>query len=286
MHKINIVYPTPELIRGKNTCGRSSDAGPPNVGDGKVDSITQLMRIRGPSDYPTDYQANPGVRWPLIRDPEVNSNSRVMILAPHHYDEIIGCGGTMSKLAKKGAHVKVVLMTDSSYDGSMENGCALVPIARNEADESLAKVHCFESESLDLPCFKMRCDESSIRRLSEAIDYYSPDLMFIPSLRDPHPDNKMTGMLAAHALLEYNGRLTLYSYEVWGGLFPNTIVEITDEMEDKISAIKARHPHAVITDAEGKMREANLFRLSSMQADRYCEPFICQQRVEFAQEVW
>ena len=74
-----------------------------------------------------------------------------------------------------------------------------------------------------------------------------------------HPDNKMTGLLAAHALKEYNGCLTLYSYDVWGGLFPNVMVEITNVMEQKIAALRVRRSPAKLVDGERRIRKANAF---------------------------
>jgi hypothetical protein len=105
--------------------------------------------------------------------------------------------------------------------------------------------------------------------------------MFIPSLRDVHPDNKMTGLLAARALNEYTGCLTVYSYEVWGGLLPNTMVEITGVIEDKVRAIKARKRLPELVDEEERIRDVNCFRLSAMQDDRYGEPFLKQGKTDF-----
>jgi LmbE family N-acetylglucosaminyl deacetylase len=236
---------------------------------------------RDAAEYLTMLYANPNLRKGLIQDPEVNSNSRVLILAPHHLDELIGCGGTMCKLAKRGAHVKVVYLTDSSYNSIVGPGCTLVPMDRSKAEESLTRLGCFESEILDLPPLAMHCDKNTVCTLSKIIDYYSPDFIFIPTLKERHPDNVMTGLLAARALKEYTGRLTLYSYEVWGGLFPNTMVEITEVMPDKIAAIGIRRSKSLLIDEEKRLREANSFRLTAMQEERYCEPFMCQEKEDF-----
>jgi N-acetylglucosamine malate deacetylase 1 len=233
------------------------------------------------ADYLTMLYANPNLRKGLIQDPDVNSNSRVLVLAPHHLDELVGCGGTMCKLAKRGAHVKVIYLTDSSYNEIAEPGCGLVPMDRCKVEEALARLGCFEFEVLDLPCLAMHCDKQTIWILSTKIQYYSPDIMFIPTRQERHPDNMMTGLLAAQALKKYTGCLTLYLYEVWGGLFPNTAVEITDVMECKIAAIRAHGSKPPPVDEEKRTREANSFRLTAMQDERYCEPFMCQERHDF-----
>lgn len=217
----------------------------------------------------------------LIKDPEVNSNSRVMVLSPHHLDEVIGCGGTVIRLAKKGAHIKVVYVTNSSYDGPVGPSCRLVPTERKEVEESLAMLRCFEHESLEMPCMGICCDQDSCRKLARVMDEYSPELVFVPSQKENHPDNMMTGLLAALALREYEGRLTLYSYKVWGGLSPNTMVEITDVVGDKIRAMNVGRKFGRLVDGERLVRETNSFRLSAMENERYCEVFLREGRQEF-----
>jgi N-acetylglucosamine malate deacetylase 1 len=237
--------------------------------------------LRNTSEYLHSLYSGNGPRMPLIRDPEVDSNSRVLVLAPHHDDPVICCGGTMCKIAKRGAHVKVLYMTDHSYESNIRPSCGMVPTVRREEKESLARLRCFETEHLEMPCLAMRCDDASMGEVLRALDYYSPDLVFVPSLQDMHPDNMMTGLMAAHALKGYGGNLTVYSYEVWGGLFPNTIVDITEVMEDKIAAIGVRHSQAKLVEGERRIRDANAYRLSNISGERYCEPFLRQERKDF-----
>ena len=115
------------------------------------------------SEYLTTLYSYYERRNALVEAPEVNSNSRVLVLAPHHDDPIIGCGGTMCKLAKRGAHVKVMYITDSSSESNIGPSCGLVPVEPREAEESLARLRCFKSEHLGLPCLAIRCDIESRR---------------------------------------------------------------------------------------------------------------------------
>jgi LmbE family N-acetylglucosaminyl deacetylase len=219
-----------------------------------------------------------------IKEPEVTSNSRVLVLAPHLEDPIIGCGGTICKLAKRGAHIKVLFMTDSSYGNDINPSSELVPMVKKDAEDSLTMLRCYESENLDLPCLAMRCDISSKGRLHHALDYYSPDIVFIPSLQDMHPDNIMTGILAASTLMEYNGCLTPYSYDVWGGLIPNNLVDITEVLDDKVAALKSCCSRSV--DNMEQMKNENAFRLSSIYDDRHYETFLRQKREDFVIRAW
>jgi LmbE family N-acetylglucosaminyl deacetylase len=241
----------------------------------------QQTRQKKASDYLSAPANGVARKNGLIQDPEVNSNSRVMVLAPHHLDEIIGCGGTMIRLAKRGAHIKVTYLTDSTYDGCVGPYCRLVPMERDEVKESLERLRCFDCEHLEMPCMGISCDKENYQKLAQVIEYYSPDLVFVPSFQEMHPDNMMTGLLAALALREYEGSLTLYSYEVWGGLSPNTMVEITDVIEEKISAMEVERKQGRLVDGERMVREINAFRLTSMEDERYCETFLRKEKKEF-----
>jgi N-acetylglucosamine malate deacetylase 1 len=236
---------------------------------------------RNVPEYLRNLHSYHGARDAPVEDPEVSSNSRVIVLSPHHDDAIIGCGGTISKMAKRGARIKVLFMTDTSYGSTIGPAGPLVRTRQKDTEETMARLNCFELGHLGMTSLSMRNDSASVRRLHRAIDYHTPELVFMPSLDDPHPDNHMTGMLAAHALKEYGSRLTLYSYDVWGGLFPNTMVEITQVMKDKMAAINLRCHQARMKEGGVRLRELNSLRLFATREERYCEPFLRQEREDF-----
>jgi N-acetylglucosamine malate deacetylase 1 len=54
----------------------------------------------------------------VVWDPK---DEKVVILAPHMDDEVIGCGGTLRKHVLNGADVTVVFLTDGRYGSSTLN---------------------------------------------------------------------------------------------------------------------------------------------------------------------
>ena len=40
------------------------------------------------------------------------TNKSIAVIAAHPDDEILGCGGTIAKWARKGASINILLMTD------------------------------------------------------------------------------------------------------------------------------------------------------------------------------
>ena len=61
-------------------------------------------------------KTDPG-RWPAILALEpFKKNERVLILAPHPDDEVIGCAGVIQQALKAGARVKVVYLTNGDHN--------------------------------------------------------------------------------------------------------------------------------------------------------------------------
>src|SRR5919108_3307323 len=68
----------------------------------------------------------------LVWEPK---GERVVILAPHMDDEVIGCGGTLRKHVLNGADVTVVFLTDGRYGSSTLND--LLGAARRRQENAL-----------------------------------------------------------------------------------------------------------------------------------------------------
>jgi len=59
------------------------------------------------------YRANAAVQSvSLPEEPPPNARFRVLVVAPHCDDEILGAGGYMAMAARRGAHVRVVMLTN------------------------------------------------------------------------------------------------------------------------------------------------------------------------------
>jgi LmbE family N-acetylglucosaminyl deacetylase len=50
------------------------------------------------------------------------SARRVLVLAPHFDDEVLGCGGTLVQLARRGAAVRVLFLSDGGALSAAEAG--------------------------------------------------------------------------------------------------------------------------------------------------------------------
>ncbi len=63
---------------------------------------------------------------------EIPQGHRILVLAPHMDDEVIGCGGTMVKHADRGCAITVAILTDGSLGDPVAEATPMSPEARTE----------------------------------------------------------------------------------------------------------------------------------------------------------
>lgn len=149
---------------------------------------------------------------------------RVFVVAAHSDDDTIGCGGTMSKLARAGASLAVAYLTDGSrsHPGSRRYPPpAIRDLREREAVAALTElgVTCVP-EFFGLPdgglaqLSSAQC-EAAGARLASSLASFAPDLVLVPWRRDPHPDHAACAVLARIALARARSRVPVAEYEVW-----------------------------------------------------------------------
>ncbi len=153
---------------------------------------------------------------------------RILVLAPHQDDELIGCGGTILSYLKEGAKVQIMYMTDGRY--GIMNGDA--DIRKKEAEQvwkgtgaklvflGIEDSHLFES--------------NAVESIQKCIQEYQPDLIFTPWLLDQHIDHQYTTGFLQKALKNLpDYEVAVAMYEVMSPLYANLMVNITKEFSKK-----------------------------------------------------
>ncbi len=125
---------------------------------------------------------------------------RVMIVAPHPDDEVIGCGGTLLRHSQAGDVTCVVYVTDGR--GSQALGLRSEEMARRrqqEAESSAKALQVDRFEWLGLPEDEWRVSQLE-GRLAALIDRLAPDLIYSPSRVDFHPEHRRVAQALSLAL--------------------------------------------------------------------------------------
>jgi len=177
--------------------------------------------------------------------------NRVLIVAPHCDDEVLGCGGAMARHTLLGGEVHVAIMTNGHLGAPelfSEEGTIKVRKEALEAHKILGvtKTHFFNfpAPRLDsVPGYKLAL------KLSELIQTIKPEIIYIPHRGDIHKDHTHTfdAALVAARPINDNPVKYIYAYETlseteWAAPFsddafiPSRFINISDTLDTKLRA--------------------------------------------------
>jgi LmbE family N-acetylglucosaminyl deacetylase len=179
--------------------------------------------VAGEGTPEEQWQAWPELtRWPLL---DLSSPpAALVVVAPHPDDEILGVGGLISLLARGGARVHLIAVTDgeASHPGSPTlSGAELAERRRAESSEALHKLWVGKAsvERLGLPDGGVRDVEkrwatitAAVMRAVSRLESLGPVWCLAPWPRDGHPDHDAAGQAAVIAA---SGVARVLTYPVW-----------------------------------------------------------------------
>ena len=115
----------------------------------------------------------------------------VLVLAPHADDEVLGCGGVISRHAQAGDRVYVAVLTNASVGAPELFSTADIDVIRTEAREAHARLGIAESVFEDLPAPQL--DQFPTYQLADRIAgllaRFSPTTLYVPFRGDVHRDH-------------------------------------------------------------------------------------------------
>ena len=179
-------------------------------------------------------------------------NQRLLVIAPHSDDDVLGCGGLISKIKKEGGKVFVLIFNlGFEKDDTKESQ----EKRKNEVQEAMnvLKVDNYHLVH-DQPDNNRDLDAEPLHSLIEVIESTSnvslekiaPTIVAIPTIFSHHQDHVHVHHACIAALRPINTPISniVLSYEApehsrWSasGVFePNLFVEIDDVIENKIMA--------------------------------------------------
>lgn len=171
-----------------------------------------------------------------------------LVLAPHPDDEVLGCGGTMARLAQAGCAVHVAIVTRADPPQFPPD---LVATGRREAAAAHSLLGVRQTHYLDLPAAALDgvAEAELNRRIGAIVESVAPEVLFIPFLGDVHGDHQrvfQAAMVAARprsrnalrAVLAYEtlSETNWYAAPITPGFLPNCFLDIAATIEAKIEA--------------------------------------------------
>lgn len=179
--------------------------------------------------------------------------SKVLVIAPHPDDEVLGCGGTIKKYSKKGDEVFLCIVTKPyTPDWSEE----YIENKKKEIEDSNNVLGIKKTFFLDLPTVKL--DTVPQKQLNDLIykcvKEVNPEIVFIPFFGDINKDHQLVSESSRVAVRPKPGSKIkkVFLYEVlseteWAKpaqkieevFIPNNYEDILDFLPDKLSAMES-----------------------------------------------
>lgn len=205
--------------------------------------------------------------------------TRVLVIAPHPDDEILGCGGTLYQLARQGAFIKVVIATNGALGGTKYDG-NLVKQREQESILAAKTIGVPEPIFWGLPDRSLRFNETLIDRITECLLAHQADAVFSPALTENHPDHQAVALATQEACrrLIYKNSLdpTIFFYEVSNPLAPNMLIDISNVAEVKLQAVRCFVSQLKMQPYDEQIIGLNRFRSFTLgNRSQYAEAFLC-----------
>ncbi len=167
----------------------------------------------------------------------------ILAIGAHPDDIEFGCGGTLIKYAAKGARIDLLVMTDGARGGSA---------AKRRAEQRQAafvlgvrRVHWGGYRDTLLP---------SVRRLIDCMErvlhVIRPDFIFVNYPDDTHQDHRQVARAAVSAT-RYARNVLFYEGPTTVNFTPTVFIDVADEVERKIEALRRHRSQVMKTRIEG-----------------------------------
>lgn len=218
---------------------------------------------------------------------------RLLILAPHPDDEVIGCGGLIALHARDKRQIRVLIASDGTA-ATDTAGSDYAALRELESVSGLKDLGGPAPKFLRLPDRHLADHQDHLKKiLKEEIREFLPDLIAVPSPIEVHPDH----LALTRALVdlvqsdeELVGELAVSRvafYEVSQPIQPNALVDITACADAKYRAIGRHASQNDIRDYEWFARGLNQYRsMTLFPAARYAEGYHVMEMTRVRTDPW
>ena len=169
----------------------------------------------------------------------------ILVFGAHPDDVELGCGGTVIKEVKAGKKVGIIDLTRGELG---TRGTAEIRTAETKKATEIMGVAVRENMNFKDGFFKD--DEAHKLAIIEKIRKYQPEIVITNAVSDRHPDHGRGSEISVDACflsglekIETNQKVwrprAIYHYIQFNNLTPDVVVDISEEMGEKLNAVKA-----------------------------------------------
>lgn len=165
---------------------------------------------------------------------------RVLVIAPHPDDEVIGIGGAISMHVESQSKVTVLYMTDGRHAHFKLGVMAQETIKLRRQDaESIAQKYHFDPIFWNVEDSRLTNDVETISEMVKVLKDTQPTIIYLPSFFDYQFDHFSANQVLLEALKQTSpSEVTICGYEVWNNIpYPNYLLDISEHFEKKLEML-------------------------------------------------
>lgn len=180
---------------------------------------------------------------------------KVLVVAAHPDDEILGCGGTMARLAGEGHEVRIAILAEGMSARSARREEAdqkQMQHLHAQAQQAADKVGAIELVLCKLPDNRLDTVPllDVVKLVEDLVDRIRPEIIYTHHPGDLNVDHGVVHRAVLTATRPMNGQCVreIYAFEVpssteWAfqrlepSFRPNVFVDIADSLETKVAAL-------------------------------------------------
>lgn len=206
--------------------------------------------------------------------------AKVLVLAPHPDDEVLGCGGTLALHSAQGDEVHVLVFYDGAGGDRGWYGSKRELIQRRRV-ETLQGGQCLGS--LDYTFWNyaegLQPDPGAwcgaVERLADFLRSCAPQICYAPWPGEQPQDHQLVGQLAIAAMAQAKIDCELWGYEVWTPLVAERLVEVDSVLWRKRAALRCHETQLRSRDLElasmGLLAQRGLLLPDGGAAEAFCD---------------
>ncbi|MBU0587278.1 MAG: PIG-L family deacetylase [Gammaproteobacteria bacterium] len=179
---------------------------------------------------------------------------KILVVAPHPDDELLGCGGTLLRRQAEGAEVGWLLVTAIAPGNGNGWGTDRIGLRRQEIEQVRQGLGVLPQHMFELGFPTTRLDElratDLVNRFSQVFSDFQPDEVLLPHAHDIHSDHRIVfnAACACTKWFRYPSVKRVLSYETLsetdfvlkpeGVFLPTSYVDISLFMERKLALMR------------------------------------------------
>lgn len=213
-------------------------------------------------------------RFQLPRLIDLPPGKRVLVLSPHPDDDAMGLGGTLVKHHQAGCSLTTLVFTDGAAGVPGRDPGEVKRTRRSETEAASRHLGIERLMFWEEPDGALIANSKNASRLRETLVETLPDLVYIPSFLEFHPDHRVVTPLLEMAL---KGRCPSFMCGVYEASTPipaNILVDISEQMEAKLLAVREHRSQMDSMDYPGIVKGFGRWRTGPFSSRlRYAEAF-------------